>query len=172
MSVRRQISYSKNQLSSPLSTASFECNTQRQKRHIAPPVSLHYHRNPLLIFIHSKKSHIHVHRVRPSFSTNLQWPAYLQLTSCVPLEFMSRATISPYRPNTSAKIRIKIMPTKSLGCWAVPRTPASPTIPIAKLCIKFSLFSCTDYLRGETRPGGEICTPSSKTSQADTKTGA
>lgn len=29
-------------------------------------------------------------------------------------------------------MRIKIIPTKSLGCWAVPLTPASPTIPIAK----------------------------------------
>ncbi len=42
-----------------------------------------------------------------------------------------RATISPYRPNTSAKIRMRIMPTNSLGCCAVPRTPASPTMPIA-----------------------------------------
>lgn len=42
------------------------------------------------------------------------------------------ATIKPYKPNTSAKIKIKIIPTKSRGCWAVPRTPASPTIPIAK----------------------------------------
>jgi hypothetical protein len=25
------------------------------------------------------------------------------------------------------------MPTYNLGCWAVPRTPASPTTPIAKL---------------------------------------
>lgn len=32
---------------------------------------------------------------------------------------------------TSAKIRIRIMPTKRRGCWAVPRTPASPTMPIA-----------------------------------------
>ena len=29
-------------------------------------------------------------------------------------------------------MRIRIIPTKSLGCWAVPRTPASPTIPTAK----------------------------------------
>ena len=43
-----------------------------------------------------------------------------------------RATISPYNPNTSAKIRMRIMPTNNLGCWAVPRTPASPTIPMAK----------------------------------------
>jgi hypothetical protein len=35
-------------------------------------------------------------------------------------------------PRTSAKMRIRIIPTKSLGCWAVPRTPASPTIPMAK----------------------------------------
>ena len=42
------------------------------------------------------------------------------------------ATIKPYNPNTSAKIRIRIMPTNRRGCWAVPRTPASPTIPTAK----------------------------------------
>lgn len=57
----------------------------------------------------------------------------LQLTSVVAFEFMSRATMSPYRPRTSAKMRMRIMPTKSLGCWAVPRTPASPTMPIANL---------------------------------------
>lgn len=28
-------------------------------------------------------------------------------------------------------MRIKIIPTNSLGCCAVPRTPASPTVPIA-----------------------------------------
>lgn len=33
---------------------------------------------------------------------------------------------------TSAKIRMRIMPTKRRGCCAVPRTPASPTIPMAK----------------------------------------
>lgn len=66
-------------------------------------------------------------------------------------EFMRRATIRPYRPGshinfyvfsegillflprTSAKMSIRIMPTYSFGCWAVPRTPASPTTPIAKL---------------------------------------
>ena len=41
------------------------------------------------------------------------------------------ATIKPYRPNTSAKIKMRIMPTNKRGCWAVPRTPASPTIPTA-----------------------------------------
>lgn len=46
------------------------------------------------------------------------------------------ATINPYRPSTSAKIRIKIIPTKRRGCWAVPRTPASPTIPIANPAAK------------------------------------
>jgi hypothetical protein len=28
-------------------------------------------------------------------------------------------TISPYKASASAKMRIKIMPTKSLGCWAL-----------------------------------------------------
>lgn len=42
----------------------------------------------------------------------------------------------PYRPNTSAKMRIRIIPTNSLGCWAVPRTPASPTMPMAKPAAK------------------------------------
>lgn len=28
-------------------------------------------------------------------------------------------------------MRIRIIPTNNLGCWAVPRTPASPTMPIA-----------------------------------------
>jgi len=43
-----------------------------------------------------------------------------------------RATIRPYNPSTSAKIRIRIMPTNSRGCCAVPLTPASPTTPMAK----------------------------------------
>ena len=43
-----------------------------------------------------------------------------------------RATIRPYNPSTSAKIRIRIMPTKRRGCCAVPLTPASPTTPMAK----------------------------------------
>ena len=42
------------------------------------------------------------------------------------------ATMRPQRPRTSAKMRMRIMPTKSRGCWAVPRTPASPTMPIAQ----------------------------------------
>merc|ERR550534_1855160 len=41
------------------------------------------------------------------------------------------ATISPYNPSASAKIRIKTIPTNSFGCWPLARTPASPTIPIA-----------------------------------------
>lgn len=47
-----------------------------------------------------------------------------------------RATIRPYKPSTSAKIRIRIMPTKSRGCCAVPLTPASPTTPMAKPAAK------------------------------------
>ena len=40
-------------------------------------------------------------------------------------------TISPYSASASAKIRIRIMPTNSLGCCALARTPASPTTPMA-----------------------------------------
>ena len=43
-----------------------------------------------------------------------------------------KPTIRPYNPRTSAKIKIRIMPTNKRGCWAVPLTPASPTIPMAK----------------------------------------
>jgi len=49
-----------------------------------------------------------------------------------PFVVRMRATIKPYNPSTSAKIRIRIMPTKSRGCCAVPLTPASPTTPMAK----------------------------------------
>lgn len=52
-------------------------------------------------------------------------PKYIYLVVSI------RATISPYNPSTSAKIRIRIIPTNSLGCCAVPLTPASPTMPIA-----------------------------------------
>lgn len=37
----------------------------------------------------------------------------------------------PYRPNTSAKMMMTIIPTYILGCTAEALTPASPTIPIA-----------------------------------------
>jgi hypothetical protein len=40
-------------------------------------------------------------------------------------------TIKPYKARASAKIRIKISPTKSLSYYAFPLTPTSPTIPIA-----------------------------------------
>jgi len=43
-----------------------------------------------------------------------------------------KATINPYNPRASAKIRISIIPTKILSCWPNALTPASPTIPIAK----------------------------------------
>lgn len=42
-----------------------------------------------------------------------------------------RATISPYNPRASAKIRISIIPTKILSCCPSALTPASPAIPIA-----------------------------------------
>lgn len=45
---------------------------------------------------------------------------------------ITRATISPNKATASAKMSIKIIPTKSLSCWALALTPASPTIPMAK----------------------------------------
>lgn len=45
-------------------------------------------------------------------------------------------TISPYSARASPKIRIRIIPTKILSCWAFARTPASPTIPIASPAAK------------------------------------
>ena len=42
------------------------------------------------------------------------------------------ATMRPKRPIASAKMRIRIMPTNSLGSIAFMRTPMSPTTPIAK----------------------------------------
>lgn len=42
------------------------------------------------------------------------------------------AIISPYRPRASAKIRIRIIPTKIASYYALALTPASPTIPIAR----------------------------------------
>lgn len=45
-------------------------------------------------------------------------------------------TIKPYKARAYPKIRIKIIPTKILSCWALARTPASPTIPIASPAAK------------------------------------
>ncbi len=42
-----------------------------------------------------------------------------------------KATMSPYNPRASAKIKIKIIPTNILSSYALHLTPASPTIPIA-----------------------------------------
>jgi hypothetical protein len=42
------------------------------------------------------------------------------------------AIMRPYRPKASAKIRIKIIPTKIASYCALALTPASPTTPIAK----------------------------------------
>lgn len=41
-----------------------------------------------------------------------------------------KETISPYNAKASAKIKIKIIPTKILSYYALALTPASPTIPI------------------------------------------
>ena len=45
---------------------------------------------------------------------------------------MMMATMSPKRPIASAKIKIRIIPTNSLGSIAFILTPTSPTTPIAK----------------------------------------
>merc|ERR1719231_1990870 len=52
------------------------------------------------------------------------------------VEATTRPTMRPYNPRASAKIKIKIMPTKRRDCCAFARTPASPTIPIAKPAAK------------------------------------
>lgn len=68
------------------------------------------------------------------------------------------ATIKPYRPSTSAKMRIRIIPTNRRGCWAVPLTPASPTMPIAKPAARplkptaNPAPKCKNPLRTETKP--------------------
>ena len=41
------------------------------------------------------------------------------------------ATINPYSPRASAKMRIRIIPTNIFGSIALALTPASPTTPIA-----------------------------------------
>ena len=46
------------------------------------------------------------------------------------------ATMSPYRPIASAKIIIKIIPTKMPSVCAYALTPASPATPIARPAAK------------------------------------
>ncbi len=47
-----------------------------------------------------------------------------------------RLIMNPYNATASAKIKIKIIPINILSCWALARTPASPTIPIANPAAK------------------------------------
>lgn len=63
---------------------------------------------------HSIKSYLPSAPFNPSYSSRHFQP--------------SRAIL----PSTSAKIRIKIIPTYDLGCKELALVPASPTIPIAK----------------------------------------
>ena len=44
---------------------------------------------------------------------------------------MIMATIRPYNPIASAKMRIRIIPTKIPSVWAYALTPASPATPMA-----------------------------------------
>ena len=57
---------------------------------------------------------------------------YFYLKLFQPWDVKISETIRPYKAKASPKINIKIIPTKILSCWAFARTPASPTIPIAK----------------------------------------
>ena len=61
-----------------------------------------------------------------------KWFKVVVRVSLAHCDVRMRDTISPYSANASPKMRIKIMPTKILSCCALARTPASPTIPMAK----------------------------------------
>lgn len=63
-----------------------------------------------------------------------------------------RDTISPYKAKASPKIRIRIIPTKILSCWALALTPASPTIPMANPAAK--------ELNPQLRPEAKCAYPS------------
>ena len=52
------------------------------------------------------------------------------------LKIIMMATIKPYKPIASAKIIIKIIPTKIPSVWAYALTPASPATPIASPAAK------------------------------------
>uniref|UniRef100_A0A915JG48 Fe2OG dioxygenase domain-containing protein n=1 Tax=Romanomermis culicivorax TaxID=13658 RepID=A0A915JG48_ROMCU len=66
-------------------------------------------------------------------STTYQDIMHKKMKNLVDTVLMTKinASIKPYKPKTSAKIRIKIRPTNNQRCWAVPRTPALPAMPIA-----------------------------------------
>ncbi len=53
-----------------------------------------------------------------------------------PWEVKISETINPYNAKASPKIKMRIIPTNILSCWALALTPASPTIPIAKPAAK------------------------------------
>ena len=55
------------------------------------------------------------------------------------------ATMSPYNASASAKIRMRIIPTKIRSYYALALTPASPTIPIANPAAFFLLFNEYHY---------------------------
>ncbi|KAJ1521953.1 hypothetical protein ONE63_002284 [Megalurothrips usitatus] len=54
-------------------------------------------------------------------------PAYAAVLEA----YMKMARMRPYRPSTSAKMRMRIMEMNILGCSTVKRTPLSPTMPMA-----------------------------------------
>ena len=64
-------------------------------------------------------------------------------------------TINPYKAKASPKIRIKIIPTKILSCWAFARTPASPTMPIDKPAALINILVPVNWSHSKgLRPNG------------------
>ena len=67
--------------------------------------------------------------------------------------------IKPYSPRASAKIKIRIIPTKIASYWALALTPASPTIPIARPAAYEKLSLWKDGYKGRktaTESRGEV----------------
>lgn len=61
----------------------------------------------------------------------VRFPSYVFVLWCTLLHVFVQWMAEADRGVAGLTIRMRIMPTKSLGCWAVARTPASPTIPMA-----------------------------------------
>lgn len=57
------------------------------------------------------------------FTPCVSLPQYLQTVApCVAREYIMTATTPPYKPSTSAKMRMSTMPTYSRGCCVLART--------------------------------------------------
>jgi hypothetical protein len=76
------------------------------------------------IFLHTRLHQLVLYKAMPLSGMTI-------MTQPLVLVLRISATISPYRPRTSPKIRIRTIPTNILDCCIYDRTPISPTIPIA-----------------------------------------